>query len=212
LIRDQDLARKMRSIDQNYPIKSELWFVKRSLKYLCLKFLAVPQIFGIFLACLDRFNIDLDNSIGSLTRGFNKGDIQSQLHYRPPIGMLRLLQYRLENLDLSRFDRRQQAADNFFILLDRSDFQPGRKANRHSHWVVPIMTKNPQLLMQKLRSAGFDTTAGTTSLKAIGSGSIHAKQLIDSILYLPISASLPAAEIARLGRSISLLFPISSDL
>ena len=202
LVRDKDLARKMQSIDRNYPIKSELWFVKRSLKYLCLKFLAIPQIFGIFLVLLDSLNIDLDSSIGSLTRGFSKGDIQSQLRYRPPTGMLRLLQYRFENLDLSRFDQRQQAADNFFTLLDRPDLHPGRKATRHSYWVVPITTENPKLLMQKLRLEGFDTTTGTTSLKAIGSGSIHAKQLIDSILYLPISASLPAEEIARLARSI----------
>ncbi|AFY95474.1 DegT/DnrJ/EryC1/StrS family aminotransferase [Chamaesiphon minutus] len=204
LVRDKDLAEKMQIIESHYPLKSELWFTKRTLKYLCLKFLSIPQIFGILLACLKRLNIDLDRSIGSLTRGFSSGDIQSQLQYRPPIGMLRLLQRRFENLDLSRFDRRQQAARNFLTLWERSNFYPGYKATRHSYWVMPIMTKDPQLLMHRLRAAGFDPTTGATSLKAIGSGAIQAERLINSILYLPISASLPATEIDRLVRSISL--------
>lgn len=204
LVQDKDLAEKMQNIESQYPIKSELWFANRTLKYLCLKFLSIPQIFGILLVCLKRLNIDLDSSIGSLTRGFSTEDIQSQLRYRPPTGMLRLLQQRFANLDLSRFDRRHKAALNFWTLLDRSDLQPGNKATRHSYWVVPIMTENPQLLMHKLRAAGFDSTTGATSLKAIGSGAIQATQLMNSILYLPISPALPATQIERLVRSISL--------
>jgi dTDP-4-amino-4,6-dideoxygalactose transaminase len=157
----------------------------------------------MLLAFLNRFNIDLDRSIGSLTRGFNAGDIQSQLRYRPPTGMLALLHWRFKHLDLSRFERREQAARDFWTLLDRSDLQPGNKAIRHSYWLVPMLTKNPQLLMYKLRTAGFDPTTGATSLKAIGSGTIHAERLINSVLYLPISPALPATEIDRLVRSIS---------
>jgi perosamine synthetase len=202
LVRDKDLAEKMQSIESHYPIKSELWFVKRTLKYLCLKLLSIPLVFGILLTCLKRLNIDLDRSIGSLTRGFNTGDIQSQLCYRLPVGLLRLLHWRFENLDLLRFDRRREAAHNFFNLLNRSDLQPGNKVSRHSYWVVPIMTANLQLLMPKLRAAGFDPTTGATSLKAIGAGAIQAEQLINSVLYLPISPALPATEIDRLVRSI----------
>ncbi|PSB57287.1 DegT/DnrJ/EryC1/StrS family aminotransferase [Chamaesiphon polymorphus] len=203
LVRDKDLAQKMQNIESHYPLKSELWFANRTLKYLCLKFLSIPQIFGILLACLKCLNIDLDSSIGSLTRGFSSGDIQSQLRYRPPTGMLRLLQRRFEYLDLSRFDRRQQAARNFLNLLDRSNLHPGNKATQHSYWVVPIMTENPQLLMHRLRASGFDPTMGATSLKPIGSGTSQAERLINSVLYLPISPALPATEIYRLARSIS---------
>jgi perosamine synthetase len=204
LVRDRDLVQKMQNIESHYPLKSELWFANRTLKYLCLKFLSIPQIFGILLTCLERLNIDLDSSIGSLTRCFSSRDIQSQLRYRPPTRMLALLQQRFENLDLSRFDRRQQVARNFLILLDRSDLQPGNKAIRHSYWVLPIMTENPQILMHKLRADGFDPTTGATSLKAIGSASLQAERLINSVLYLPISPTLPATEIERLVRSISL--------
>jgi perosamine synthetase len=203
LVRDRDLATNMQGIERHYPIKSELWFFKRTLKYLGLKLLSMPRVYGILLACLKRLNIDLDSSIGSLTRGFGGGDILSQLRYRPPTGILRLLQRRFATLDLSHFDRRQQAARNFFTRLDRSDLQLGCKAIRHSYWVVPIMTENPQLLMRQLRAAGFDPTTGATSLTAIGAESSEAKRLIQGILYLPISPALPATEIDRLVRSIS---------
>jgi perosamine synthetase len=202
LIRDKDLADRMQQIEGDYPIKSERWFVNRTLKYLGLKLLSIPLVFGILLAFLKRLNLDLDRSIGSLTRGFNPGDIQSQLHYRPPVGMLRLLRHRFANLDLSRFDRRERAARNFFARLDRSDLQPGNKATRHSYWVVPIMTEHPRLLMETLRAAGFDPTTGATSLKAIGSGAIQAERMINSVLYLPISPALPASEIDRIVRSL----------
>jgi perosamine synthetase len=203
LVRDKDLADRMQQIESDYPIKNELWFVKRTLKYLCLKLLSLPLVYGILLACLKLLNLDLDRSIGSLTRGFSTGEILSQLRYRPPVGMLRLLHRRFTNLDRSRFDRRERAARNFWTLLNRSDLQPGNKASRHSYWVVPIMTENPQLLMHRLRAAGFDPTTGATSLKAIGSGATQATRLMNSILYLPISPALPATEIERLVRSIS---------
>jgi perosamine synthetase len=202
LVKDRDLAVKIQQIECDYPVKSELWFIKRTLKYLGLKLLSQPRIFGILVAILDRLNLDLDSSIGSLTRGFSAGDIQSQLRYRPPGGMLGLLQYRFANLDITRFDRREKAARDFFSLLNRSTLEPGSQATQHSYWVVPIMTKHPQLLMQQLRKQGFDTTTGTTSLKAIGSTSMQAKKLMNSILYLPTFSSLPAVEIDRLAREL----------
>jgi perosamine synthetase len=118
----------MQQLESDYPIKSELWFLKRTLKYLCLKLLSLPLVFGILLACLKLLDIDLDRSIGSLTRGFSSGDIQSQLRYRPPVGMLRLLHHRFATVDRSWFERRERAARNFWNLLDRSDLQPGIKA------------------------------------------------------------------------------------
>ncbi|NJK30076.1 MAG: cell wall biogenesis protein [Acaryochloris sp. SU_5_25] len=204
LVQDKQLAQKMYNIEQTYPIKNEVWFFKRLLKYLCFKFLAIPKIFGIFVTCLDCLKIDLDHFISSLTRGFNKGNIQSQLRYRPPKGMLRLLQYRFKHLDSSRYDQRQQTAHQFLALLDKPDSYPGRKAMQHSYWLVPFVTANPKLLMQKLRIEGFDTTTGTTSLTALGEDSAQAKTLISTVLYLPIYPSVPTPEMTRLAQFVRL--------
>jgi len=204
IVQEPNLAQKMREIEQTYSTKSSLWFFKRVLKYLCLKSLSTPTIFGILVACLDLLKVDPNSFISALTRGFGKGDIQTQLRYRPPNGMLRLLQNRLEHLDSTYYDRRSQIAHDFFDLLKNRDVRLGKGAMQHSYWLVPLITKNPEILMQKLRIEGFDSTTGTTSLKSLGDASTSASKLMNSVLYLPIYPSVPSAEVTRLAQLINL--------
>ena len=204
IVQQPNLAQKMREIEQTYSTKSALWFFKRVLKYLCLKSLSTPTIFGILVACLDLLKVDPNNFVSALTRGFGKGDIQTQLRYRPPNGMLRLLQNRLEHLDSTYYDRRSQIAHDFFDLLKNRDVRLGKMAMQHSYWLVPLITKNPEILMQKLRIEGFDSTTGTTSLKSLGDASTSASKLMNSVLYLPIYPSVPSAEVTRLAQLINL--------
>ena len=204
IVQEPNLAQKMREIEQTYSTKSALWFFKRVLKYLCLKSLSTPTIFGILVACLDLLKVDPNNFVSALTRGFGKGDIQTQLRYRPPNGMLRLLQNRLEHLDSTYYDRRSQIAHDFFDLLKNRDVRLGKGAMQHSYWLVPLITKNPEILMQKLRIEGFDSTTGTTSLKSLGDASTSASKLMNSVLYLPIYPSVPSAEVTRLAQLINL--------
>ncbi|MBD2178266.1 DegT/DnrJ/EryC1/StrS family aminotransferase [Pseudanabaena sp. FACHB-1998] len=203
IVHDQSLAERMREIEQTYLTKSNFWFFKRLLKYLCLKSLSTPIIFGLLVACLDFLKIDTNNFISTLTRGFGKGDIQAQLRYRPPNGMLRLLQQRLEHLDASYYDRRSQVARDFLNLLENSVARVGKDAISHSYWVVPLMMENPEMLMQKLRKAGFDSTTGTTSLKSLAKETVFATKLMNSVLYLPIYASVPSHELTRLAQLIN---------
>jgi perosamine synthetase len=204
LVQDQHLAKTMNAIEQRYPIKSDLWFCKRVLKYFLLKFLSAPRIFGAFVAFLGYLNIDLDHFISSLTRGFSQGEIQTQLRHRPPTGMLKLLKHRFEHLNLLRYAQREQLAKDFLAALDQPGSHPGKLAVRHSYWLVPLIAKNPHLLMQKMRAQGFDTTTGTTSLKALGDGSPSARKLMNSVLYLPIYPCLPTVELHRLARLMNL--------
>jgi len=204
IVQQSNLAQKMREIEQTYSTKSALWFFKRVLKYLCLKSLSTPTIFGILVACLNLLKVDPNSFISALTRGFGKGDIQTQLRYRPPNGMLRLLQNRLEHLDSTYYDRRSQIARDFLDLLKNRDVKLGKGAMQHSYWLVPLITKSPEILMQKLRIERFDSTTGTTSLKSLGDASTSASKLMNSVLYLPIYPSVPSAEVTRLAQLINL--------
>jgi perosamine synthetase len=202
LVKQAHLAKQMHRIEQIYPVKSEWWFLRRILKYLCLKVISQPHLFGIFVACLDFLKIDLDQFISSLSRGFSQGDIQSQLRYRPPNQMLKLLQARLERLDPCHYQKRAERARHFWTVLNQAELNPGNTVMRHSYWLLPLMTEEPQLLMQRLRRAGFDTTTGTTSLTVLGESAMQAKQLIKHLLYLPIHPSIPTAEVVRLSQLI----------
>ncbi|WP_425218279.1 aminotransferase class V-fold PLP-dependent enzyme [Tumidithrix helvetica] len=203
LVRDKALAKSIQAIEQTYPSKSEGWFFVRLCKYLGLKFLSIPEIFGLLIGCLQRFQKDPDSLINSLTRGFPKGDILAQLRYRPPNRMLGLLQNRLQHLDSSHFDKREHYAREFLSLLGDRIFPLGSKAAQHSYWLVPIMIDDPVLLMAKIRAEGFDPTRGTTSLRSIGEASIQAKQLIENVLYLPIHPTLSEVQLLHLAQIIN---------
>jgi len=89
-------------------------------------------------------------------------------------------------------------------LVKNSDVKLGKGTMQHSFWLVPLIVKSPEILMQKLRVEGFDSTTGTTSLKSLGDASTFAAKLMNSVLYLPIYPSVPSAEVTRLAQLINL--------
>jgi dTDP-4-amino-4,6-dideoxygalactose transaminase len=213
LIRDSQLAESMRTIEQQYPSKSEFWFFKRVLKYLGLKFCSIPRIYGCLLAVLKLLKLDIDSAINSLARGFSQGDILEKIRYRPPNRMLSLLSRRLKNSHISEFKQRESQAREFLSMLAADIRCPGKSSEYHSFWVFPILVSNPNFLMDKLREYGFDATRGNTSLTFIpdsldreefsATQSTNAEFLIKHILYLPVSRSLPKPELARLSELVN---------
>lgn len=131
--------------------------------------------------------------------------------------MLALLKDRLENCKTQEFEqwleRREAKARKFISLLLPEIISPGRGAEFNSFWVVPILVANPKFLMTKLREHGFDATRGNTSLSFVdcpcsasqitSSFSPNAEYLINHVLYLPISESLPEKELVRLAELVN---------
>jgi dTDP-4-amino-4,6-dideoxygalactose transaminase len=203
----------MQSLEEQYPYKSEFWFLKRVLKYLGLKFFSIPGIYSQLLAFLRLLDRDLDGVINSLTRGFTQGDILAKIRYRPPNGMLSLLNRRLGNCNTQWFERRELKARNFLSKLLPEILCPGRKADYHSFWVVPILVSNPELLMPNLRKHGFDATRGNTSLACIKDlrsheilpvlSLVNGQCLIEQVLYLPVAESLPEQELEDLAKRVN---------
>ncbi|MEQ9000037.1 MAG: aminotransferase class V-fold PLP-dependent enzyme [Coleofasciculus sp. B1-GNL1-01] len=213
LVGDKQLARQIKSIEQQYPVRSETWFFKRLLKYLGLKFFSIPLIYGTLIACLKLLNQDVDRVINSLTRGFSQGDILTNIRYRPPRQMLSLLNRRLRICNHHHFEQRRFNGQRFLSLLPSEIICPGRQAEYHSFWVFPILVPNPELLMTQLRVNGFDTTRGTTSLTCIDRSydknqlpavyPLQGKRLIDQVLYLPVAASFSDKELQDLAELVN---------
>lgn len=213
VIRDKTLAEKMRSIEEQYPCRSEFWFLKRVLKYFGLKLFSIPGIYYYLLAFLRLSDRDLDVVINSLTRGFSQGDILSKIRYRPPHRMVELLSRRLRGCNINWFKQRESKARKFLAMLLPEIPCPGNKAEYHSFWVLPILVSNPESLMAHLREKGFDATRGNTSLiciedlrspdKQSASHPVKGKHLIDHVLYLPVSESLPEQELEHLATLIN---------
>ncbi|HEY9649877.1 MAG TPA: aminotransferase class V-fold PLP-dependent enzyme [Coleofasciculaceae cyanobacterium] len=209
LIGNKNLAHKMRSIEQQYPLRSESWFFKRILKYLVLKLFSIPWIYYYLLNFLSLLYPNPDAVINSLTRGFSQGDILSKIRYRPPNRMISLLNRRLKTCNNQWFERRGANARQFLSMLLPEIYCPGHKADYNSFWVFPILVLHPELLIARLRENGFDSTRGNTSLTCVDSSQspashpMNEKYLIEHVIYLPVTASLSETERLSLSKLVN---------
>ncbi|MEC4803772.1 MAG: aminotransferase class V-fold PLP-dependent enzyme [Jaaginema sp. PMC 1079.18] len=199
-VKDETLRQKMQGIEAQYEFKTRFWYGKRLLKYVVLKFLSQPWIYDKLLLILEQMGQDSDRAIASLARGFAAGELLPKLRYRPPSPMIALLRRRLR----SRWDSqgRQKTAQMFLSCLNNAVLIPGQQTEYHSFWLVAIATHNPTQSIVKLRQNGFDATQGATSLRAMSNCPI-AKQILDQILYLPISPFMPESTLLRLAEIIN---------
>ncbi|PAX51510.1 aminotransferase class V-fold PLP-dependent enzyme, partial [Brunnivagina elsteri] len=206
---NQKIAENIQELHQQYPQKTELWFLIRVWKYLLLKTLSIPWVYYLLLQTLNILSKDLDSTINATTRGFAQGNLLAKIRYRPPHHLVYFIAYRLTKCEESKcqdFSDRIETAQNFLAILQaniKNIIFPGIQANYHSFWLFPIIVKQPELLMVKLRSHNFDVTRGTTSLTVCESprnsfnypSLENAKYLMEHILFLPISSKVPKIEL-----------------
>ncbi len=194
LVRDPGLAGRMEAVEQAYPESGDGRFLRRVLKVAALKALSRPWIYGILLKRL--------GDPGAVLRGFGKGDLLQEIRRRPSARCLRLLARRLgEDGDPGRAAR----VRDFLARLDPRIERPGQAAASHAHWLVPVLVRDPDALVAALRAEGFDATRGATSLRVVeapGAALPNARRLLAEVVYLPVSALVPDADLARLAALI----------
>jgi len=106
LFRDLELAERVRQRLAQYPPLPEIWFVRRTMKFLGLKFLNLTPVYTVLLAVLRLAGRDLDETLGNMARGFGGGQsITHAVRYRPPRRLLALLARRLRNWKPPRMPR-----------------------------------------------------------------------------------------------------------
>ena len=98
---------------------------------------------------------------------------------------------------------RQNACIEFLARLPETLIDIGSSADKHAYWLLPIRVTDPESVVKELRSAGFDATRGTTSLRAlVPSATPMAEGLMEDIVYLPHPDGLKVRERDRLVESV----------
>ncbi len=190
--RDPRLAARVQARQVDYPMLSDGWFRGRAGKYLGLKALSHPMLYGLVFALAGR---DPDAVIGKLARGFSGDDLLGNIRRRPPPRLLALLARQIAE-DLALVDRRQ-ICEAFLAGLP-GGFCIGGAASSHVHWLFPLAVPDPDAFIGALRGHGFDATRGATSLRAFTGTDSYAGALMDQIIYLPHPADMDARARSRL--------------
>ena len=183
--------------ERKYPAKTEIWYLKRVLKYSFLRGIQNIYIYSLLLFALKVLNLDLEKTINGLARGFPKGGIVKQIQFQPPLHMLFLLRRRLKNNCKENFRLRRDSSNEFVKKLGPSFIIPGKEAEYNSFWVLPVLSNNPKALQIKMMKNGFDSTRGSHAQIAI-CNEPNAECFLDRVLYLPSVTHLKRKDVARL--------------
>ncbi len=196
LFRDPDLADRVRRRIAGYRSLGDTWFRARVRKYLLLKAISHPALYGLVFALAGR---DPDARIAKLARGFADGDLLSHIRRRPPPRLLHLLAKQIA--DDEGLAARRRVCEDFLASLPPG-FRLGDRAASHVHWLVPVDVPEPEAFIRILRRCGFDATRGATSLRALTGPNAVASALMAHIVYLPHPADMDTRARTRLSAAV----------
>lgn len=186
VIRNVTLGSRMRARNAAYERCSNLSYALRLMKYLGVVSLANPTLFGAAVRGCGLFGLDFDRAINGLTRSFQGTDLLRSIRRRPASAQLELLALRLcATRDDASVTARVRAATQVARSLPATMSHLGGEAEAHSHWLLPVVTKRPDVLIRYLRDSGFDATRGGTSLGPLPGCGHDVLQAFGQVVYLP---------------------------
>ncbi|WP_298869350.1 aminotransferase class I/II-fold pyridoxal phosphate-dependent enzyme [uncultured Gimesia sp.] len=190
-VRDPDILARMRDLQNHEPVQIGRQLTFKICKLTVLKAISTKRVFGILTAIGKRLGKNVDDILGGLTRGFSESNLLHQLRQQPSIGILRLLKHRLQTYDSRRINLRTKHALRLIDKLGLEKSQPELLDSRHSFWLFPFLTNQPDALKRHLQKHGFDTTQRgrlTVVPPASDQSSFNcprATELLNQTLFLP---------------------------
>ena len=212
-IRDADLRAAMRAHLASYPMRRRSYFFKRVLKYMALKVLSNPVLYGVTVRVLKAVGIDYGTFIVALARTFNGSNLLPLIRMQPSAPLLALLLRRLNSYRPSDLDGRITAGHYVANALDERSAILGVDNPSHTFWLFPLLTSHAEPLIESLRRSGFDATSDSTQLQCVGSGTDPgtslevSRNIIDNTIYLPVYGSIPTADLEKMVSIVNATAP-----
>lgn len=203
--RDPTLLAQVSAIQASYPIQARGSYLRRILMIMGIKLLAHPFTLGLMVRVWRRRGRNHDEVISTLLRGFPGTNLIDKLRQRPSAPLLALLARRLRQP--ARIAQRTARARSVIELLP-AHYVVGATARRHTFWVLPIVSSDPEALVQALWAAGFDASRKGSSLYVVApppgrEAATNAAAAIERLVYLPLHPALDAASVARMARVLA---------
>jgi dTDP-4-amino-4,6-dideoxygalactose transaminase len=209
IIRNNEvLYRKMRAMNDTYPILANSFFFKKILKNMFpMLALNVPFCNRWSRFAFIAVGFNYKEAVVAMLRGFPADDdFLSRFRKQMPDVMLALLAMRMKTFDVAAFEEatiRQKEGQK--VLLEGGTEVPGSKADQRYFWLYPIIVPDVDLCYKLLNAKGIDAYLGATQLDLIespvGSRYKYPQETLDffnRILYLPIHKNVPRAAIQKI--------------
>ncbi len=207
-ISDAEVRGRMRERQDRYPVQARGRFLKRLIKYVGIKLLLTRAGFTAFVAACRLLNKSHDDVLSAALRGFAGPDFFRRIRTRPSYPQLALLERKLKSYRAATVGARTATAQDAARRMQGVP-RPGSEADEHTHWVYPIQSTNPDMLMRLLWKLGLDATKGASSLFVVEPPAARselvpheATSVMQNVLYLPVYPEAPVRDIERLARAV----------
>jgi perosamine synthetase len=205
-LKTEALRNAVADMQNVYPLQSHVAFAKRLLRIAALKILGARLPYSLFVFLCRALGRNHDLVISGAIRGFPGGELMRKLRHQPSSALLALLERRLRGATPAVLAPRIDAAAKTIRQLP-ARLQLGTGARLHSHWVFPVQSTRPDLLVCHLWHHGFDATRGASSMVAVAApagvkDAPDAQRMIDRIVYLPVECCTTDSEIKRMTELI----------
>ncbi|XHR94108.1 DegT/DnrJ/EryC1/StrS family aminotransferase [Mucilaginibacter sp. UC70_90] len=195
-IKDPALYAEVAAQNEHYHQQSTAGYFKKLFKVLFVKLLTNKGIYTGFYNLVRALGKDFEQVLGGFTKGFPGNDIFRQIRHQPSAPNQRLLRKKLANFDQNSITKRIQLAKDILSKIP-DNYKIGFENKRHSYWVMPVETHNPDALIKHLRNNGFDASQKASSLiKLSGAGGVPKPEelVLDNLVYLPAYPAMSAKD------------------
>ena len=205
---DKELKKEINNKISKYPKIKNAEFRKKVLKYIALKILSNPFIYGFFILACRFLKIDYDKAIISSVRMVQDGCLFEAIRKKPSTSQLRYLLYRLISMKENHITRRKEVGDYLKNILKNCDIH-GYANPTHSYWLFPIRSSRREKLVKLLRDSGFDATFTSTQLIPINepdeddNALVECEKYMSETIYLPVYETIPKKSLDKLARVVN---------
>jgi perosamine synthetase len=207
-VRDATLLARMRAIQERWPVQKRRAQLKRIVQATAFVALTRPLPYAIVARALGHH---FDTFVNSAARAFPTSttvDLVRRLERRPGAPLLRLMRHRFETFDHLRLLARAANGELLAQMLP-AGLHLGGDALDHSHWLFPVVARDPDALIASARAAGFDAARSASSVKAIAAppdgprlAPVHARAAMSRLVFLPAYPELPPGALEMLSAAI----------
>ncbi len=203
LVADRAVRAQMVSRQRRYPVQPVWAYAAKVVKAAGLLLATSPATYGLFTGALERLTGDYDRVIRQVSRGFDDRSLIAGIRRRPSTALLTLMSRRLGGYDPHRLHRRRLAGEQLAAWLHPRVEHLGGQADGHTHWLFPVVSREPDALVTAGRAAGFDLTRGSSTLVTVDPNCAEASRAMQGVVYLPAYHPMPAAALARLAEVVN---------
>jgi perosamine synthetase len=204
-VQDSSLLARMRSVQRGWGMQSRSAYAGTVLKFLVFTLVTRPFPYGVLAIVHRALGRDFDRTINGSVKGFRPGPLLPQLEVRPSAPLLAMVAYRLRTFDAARLRRRAAAGEWLNGRLPGDLTLAGHRMESRTHWLFPVISREPDQLILACRRAGVDGARGASSVTVVPAPAdrpeadpIAARQMMAGLVFLPAYPELSRRSLIRL--------------